>query len=83
MGRTKNSIRDLEAVIRLDQTARAELIVAEAYGATGDAPRATSHLQRAFELDRSCAALVDKAKAFDSIRHTDALKSLLERDGVR
>jgi Tfp pilus assembly protein PilF len=82
-GQVEEGIRDLEAVIRFDQGARAELIVAEAYGLAGDVRRATSHLQRAFDLDPSCAAVVGTATAFGPVRHTDEVKALLARFGVR
>lgn len=82
-GRGEEGINDLEAVIRLDATARAELVVAEAYGLADHVGRAIPHLQRAFDLDRSCAAMVDTARAFERIRPTEAVKALLARYGVR
>ncbi|MEW5982828.1 MAG: hypothetical protein AB1806_10720 [Acidobacteriota bacterium] len=81
-GQTEDGVRDLEGVLRLDQSARAELVVAEAYGVAGDLPRVVAHLQRAFALDPSCVAVVDKGKAFAPVRQTDPVKSLLARHGV-
>ncbi len=82
-GRTEIGIRDLEGVIALDASARAELIVAEAYGATGDAGRATLHLRKAFGLDPSCAGLVATSIAFKPIRQAEGVKALLARYGIR
>lgn len=82
-GRTEEGVRDLEAVLRLDPGARAELIVAEAYGLAGDARQAAAHLQRAFELDASCAAVVDSARSFQPVRQADEVKVLLARYGLR
>ncbi len=76
-GRTEDGIRDLEAVLQLDQSPRAELIVAETYGGAGDVARATTHLKRAFDLDSSCAAMVATSVAFKSIRDAEPVKSLL------
>jgi tetratricopeptide (TPR) repeat protein len=82
-GRTEDGIRDLEAVLQLDQSPRAELIVAETYGAAGDIARASTHLKRAFDLDPSCAAMVATSVAFKPIRETDAVKALLAHHGIR
>ena len=82
-GRTEDGIRDLEAVLQLDQSPRAELIVAETYGASGDVTRAATHLKRAFGLDSSCAAMVATSVAFKPIRETDAVKALLAEHGIR
>jgi tetratricopeptide (TPR) repeat protein len=82
-GRTEEGIRDLEAVLQLDQSPRAELIVAETYGAAGDIARATTHLKRAFDLDPSCATMVAGSVAFKPIRETDAVKVLLAQHGIR
>lgn len=82
-GRLEEGVNDLEAVIRLDATARAELVVAEAYGLAGHVERALPHLQRAFDLDRSCAAMVDTARAFEQIRSNQAVNELLTRYGLR
>jgi len=80
--RSEEGIRDLEAVISLDASARAELIVAEAYGMAGDAPRARTHLKRAFDLDRSCVATVATSVSFELVRQTDEVRSLLARYGI-
>jgi tetratricopeptide (TPR) repeat protein len=82
-GRTEEGVRDLEAVLDLDRSARAEMVVAEAYGLAGEVDRAAAHLQRAFDLDASCAAVVDAGLAFAPIRQADAVKSLLARYGAR
>jgi len=82
-GRTEEGIRDLEAVMHLDASARAELIVAEAYGLAGDVSRASTHLKRAFDLDRACAATVATSLSFEPIRRTDEVTSLLARYGLR
>ena len=82
-GRAEDGIRDLEAVIRLDGSARAELIVAEAYGAGGHVSLASTHLKRAFDLDPACVATVATSLSFESIRQTDEIRSLLARHGVR
>jgi len=82
-GRTEDGIRDLEAVLQLDQSPRAELIVAETYGASGDVTRAATHLKRAFDLDPSCAAMVSTSVAFKPVRETDAVKALLAERGIR
>jgi tetratricopeptide (TPR) repeat protein len=82
-GQIDSGVRDLEAVLQLDQSARAELIVAETYGMAGEVRRATTHLQRAFDLDPSCAAMVATSVAFTPIRQTDDVKSLLARHGIR
>jgi len=76
-GRTEDGIRDLEAVLQLDHSPRAELIVAETYGASGDVTRAATHLKRAFDLDPSCAAMVATSVAFKPIRDAEPVKSLL------
>ena len=81
-GRTEDGIRDLESVIPLDASARAELIVAEAYGSGGDLPRAMTHIKRAFDLDPSCVGTVATSLSFSSIRQTEQVKSLLARYGV-
>ncbi len=81
-GQIDSGIRDLEAVLQLDQSARAELIVAETYGMAGEVPRATTHLQRAFDLDPSCAAMVATSVAFRPIRQADEVRSLLARHGI-
>jgi tetratricopeptide (TPR) repeat protein len=82
-GRSEDGIRDLEAVLQLDQSPRAELIVAETYGAAGDSARASTHLKRAFDLDPSCASMVAGSVAFKPIRETDAVKALLAQHGIR
>ena len=82
-GRTEDGIRDLEAVLQLDQSPRAELIVAETYGVAGDVERATAHLKRAFDLDASCPTMVATSVSFKAIRHTDPIKALLARHGIR
>lgn len=82
-GQIESGIRDLEAVLQLDQSARAELIVAETYGMAGEVSRAVTHLQRAFNLDSSCAAMVATSVAFKPIRQTDDVKALLARHGIR
>jgi tetratricopeptide (TPR) repeat protein len=82
-GNTEAGIRDLEAVFRLDQSARAELVVAETYGVAGDVPRASTHLERAFDLDPTCAAMVSRSVAFKPIRQTAEVTSLLARYGIR
>jgi tetratricopeptide (TPR) repeat protein len=82
-GQSENGVRDLEAVLQLDQSARAELIVAETYGVSGQLARAVIHLQRAFDLDRSCAGMVATSVAFKPIRHTGEVESLLARFGGR
>ena len=76
-GRTEDGIRDLEAVMQLDQSPRAELIVAETYGVAGDIARASIHLKRAFDLDASCATMVARSVAFAPIRDAAPVKSLL------
>ncbi len=81
-GRTEDGIRDLEAVIPLDASARAELIVAEAYGVGGDVPRAITHLKRAFDLDPSCVATVATSLSFKPIRRADGVESLLASYGI-
>jgi len=78
-GRTDDGIRDLESVFRLDQTARAELVVAETYGLAADVGRATTHLRRAFDLDPACVRTVDTGMAFSPIRRTEAVDGLLAR----
>jgi Tfp pilus assembly protein PilF len=75
-------IRDLEAAAEADQSARAELIVAEVYGITGEVARATTHLKRAFTMDASCAGLVDTSLAFKPIRNTPEVKQLLGAYGI-
>ena len=82
-GRTEDGIRDLEAVLQLDQSPRAELIVAETYGAAGDVVRAATHLKRAFDLDPSCATMVAGSVAFAPIRDAAPVKSLLAKHGIR
>jgi tetratricopeptide (TPR) repeat protein len=81
-GRTEDGIRDLESVIPLDASARAELIVAEAYGWGGDLPRAMTHIKRAFDLDPSCVGTVATSLSFSPVRQTDQVRSLLARYGV-
>ncbi len=55
-GRTEDGIRDLEAVLQLDQSPRAELIVAETYGLAGDVDtRRPSTSSARSSLDASCA----------------------------
>ncbi len=81
-GQTVDGIRDLEAVLQLDQSARAELIVAETYGISGHLARAVTHLQRAFDLDRSCAGMVATSVAFRPIRQADEVKALLARFNI-
>ena len=76
-GRIEEGVRDLEAVLQLDQSPRAELIVAETCGLVGDATRASVHLKRAFDLDASCATMVARSVAFAPIRDADPVKSLL------
>ena len=66
-------------MFRLDHTARAELVVAEAYGLAGDVGRASTHLQRAFDLDPACVRTVDTGMAFAGIRHAEAVAGLLAR----
>ncbi|MGE0455720.1 MAG: tetratricopeptide repeat protein [Vicinamibacteria bacterium] len=78
-GSPDDGIRDLESVIRLDHSARAELVVAEAYGLAGDLGRASTHLQRAFDLDRTCVGTVDTGATFAAIRRTEAVEGLLAR----
>jgi len=82
-GQTETGIRDLESVSQLDQSARAELVVAETYGLAGDVPRAVIHLERAFSLDRSCVSAVDTGAAFAPIRQSAEVKSLLARYAAR
>ncbi len=82
-GRSEEGIRDLESVMQLDQSARAELIVAEAYGGGGDIPRAAAHLKRAFDLDPSCATMVASSVAFKPIRDSGPVTSLLSQYGIR
>jgi tetratricopeptide (TPR) repeat protein len=82
-GRVEDGIRDLEAVIQQDQTARAELVVAETYGLGGEIPRAVTHLERAFSLDPTCVGAVDRGLAFAPIRQSAEVKALLARHGVR
>jgi tetratricopeptide (TPR) repeat protein len=82
-GRAEDGIRDLESVMQLDQSARAELIVAEAYGGGGDIARATTHLKRAFDLDPSCATMVATSVAFKPIRDSGPVRSLLAQYGIR
>ncbi|MDO8836851.1 MAG: hypothetical protein Q7V01_14715 [Vicinamibacterales bacterium] len=82
-GQIDSGIRDLEAVLQLDQSARAELIVAETYGIAGDVLRAATHLQRAFDLDPSCAAMVATSVAFTPVRQAEEVRTLLARHGVR
>ncbi len=82
-GRTESGVRDLEAVMQLDQSARAELIVAEVYGIAGDVGRATAHLSKAFDLDPTCAGLVATSIAFKPIREAASVKTLLARHGIR
>jgi Tfp pilus assembly protein PilF len=81
-GNTESGIRDLEAVFKLDQSARAELVVAETYGTAGDVTRASTHLERAFDLDSSCAAMVATSVAFKPLRRTNEVVSLLARYGI-
>lgn len=76
-GRADDAVRDLEGVLQLDQSARAELVVAEAYGVGGDVQRSVTHLQRALNLDPACFTVVDRGMAFAPIRETEAVKSLL------
>ncbi|MCX6552207.1 MAG: hypothetical protein NTY02_14605 [Acidobacteria bacterium] len=83
IGRAEDAIRDLESVMQLDQSARAELIVAEAYGGGGDIARATTHLKRAFDLDPSCATMVATSVAFKPIRNAGPVTSLLAQYGIR
>lgn len=66
-------------MFRLDHTARAELVVVEAYGLAGDVGRASTHLQRAFDLDPACVRTVDTGMAFAGIRHAEAVAGLLAR----
>lgn len=82
-GRIDEGIRDLEAITQFDQSARAELIVAEAYGLAGDVGRASAHLKRAFDLDAACPAMVERSLAFSTIRHTAPVHRLLVSHGVR
>lgn len=63
-GQTEEGIRDLEAFTQFDQSARAELIVAEAYGLAGDLERARLHISRAIALDATCEAFVANSIAF-------------------
>ena len=44
---------------------------------------ATSHLTRAFEMDRACPAMVATSMAFAPIRQAGAVKDLLETYGIR
>jgi tetratricopeptide (TPR) repeat protein len=76
-GRPEEGIRDLEAVLQMDQSPRAELIVAETYALAGDVARASVHLKRAFDLDASCATMVARSVAFAPIRDAEPVKSLL------
>ena len=73
----------LEAVTRFDQSARSELIVAEAYGVAGDADRATLHIKKALALDASCAGTVASSLAFKPVRQTQGVKALLADYGIR
>ncbi len=82
-GLVEDGVRDLEGVFHLDQSARAELVVAEAYGVGGLVNRAVTHLQRALNLDATCASVVDTGMAFAPIRQTDAVKALLADVGKR
>lgn len=82
-GLVDDGIRDLEGAIALDQSARAELVVAETYGLGGEILRAVTHLERAFGLDRTCVGAVDKGLAFAPIRQSAEVKALLARYGVR
>jgi tetratricopeptide (TPR) repeat protein len=81
-GRTEHGIRDLEAVTRFDQSARSELIVAEAYGVAGDVGHATLHVKKALALDASCAGTVAKSLAFKPIRQAEDIKDLLAIYGI-
>jgi tetratricopeptide (TPR) repeat protein len=78
-GRTDDGVRDLESVFRLDQSARAELVVAETYGLAGAVEHASTHLRRAFDLDPACVRTVDTGRAFAHIRHADDVEELLAR----
>jgi Tfp pilus assembly protein PilF len=78
-GRTEEGIQDLESVFRLDQSARAELVVAETYGLAGALDHAVTHLRRAFDLDPACVQTVDTGRAFVPIRHAGAVEDLLAR----
>jgi tetratricopeptide (TPR) repeat protein len=78
-GSTDDGVRDLESVFRLDQSARAELVVAETYGLAGDLARTSTHLQRAFDLDPACVRTVETGVAFAGIRHAEAVERLLAR----
>jgi tetratricopeptide (TPR) repeat protein len=82
-GRAEDGVRDLEAVMQLDQSPRAELIVAETYGVGGDVERASTHLKRAFDLDPSCATMVARSVAFKPIRDSAPVRSLLAQYGIR
>lgn len=82
-GRAENGIRNLEAFTRFDQSARSELIVAEAYGVAGDTERATVHLKKALALDASCTGTVAGSLAFKSVRQTQGVKALLAGYGIR
>jgi tetratricopeptide (TPR) repeat protein len=82
-GRTEEGIHDLETFIRYDPSARAELIVAEAYGVAGHLDRAAAHIKRAIALDPSCATFVASSRTFQTIRAEKTIESLLAGTDVR
>ncbi len=81
-GRTEDGVRDLEAFTQYDRSARAELIVAEAYAVAGHIDRAAAHITRAIALDPACAPFVAKSIAFSAIRGEKPIESVLARHGI-
>ncbi len=82
-GKVDEGVSELEQFVVNSPSYRSDLIVAEVYGAIGDVPRATSHLQKALKAERGCAGMVDTSLAFRSIRNTPEVKRLLESYGIR
>lgn len=81
-GEVDEGIRDLEAAANIARNAQAELIVAEAYAVAGDMSRLSMHLKRAFDMNRSCAAMVAESQAFRSVRDAAEVIALLGEFGV-
>lgn len=82
-GYTDSGVAELEEVVRISPSSKADLIVAEVYAAVGDIGRTTEHMKKAFAADPGCAGMVDTSLAFRRVRNAPEVQQLLERYGIR
>ena len=82
-GNVEVGTRDLEAAASANSSVQSELTVAETYSRVGATEQAMAHLQRAIDMDRSCASTVQTSVQFTSLRETPEVKDLLTRSAIR